>query len=102
MIGTISVIAAGLMLVAVDGAAQSAAEVRGAAPVVPLASEAPAKLIVDPPLADSLSHGRVGRRTCTSRRCSDRQRSRFRRASATSTSQSTIYPGTGSTPPASL
>jgi hypothetical protein len=60
MIGTVSAIAAGLMLVAVQGVfGQSAAEVRGAAPVVPLASQPPAKLIVDPPLAEPLSFGRV-------------------------------------------
>lgn len=39
--------------------AQSAREVRGPAGVVPLSSEPPAKLIIDPPLADSLAHGRV-------------------------------------------
>jgi hypothetical protein len=33
--------------------------VRGPAPVVPLAGEPPAKLIVDPPLAEPLSQGRV-------------------------------------------
>lgn len=38
---------------------QTASEVRVPAPVVPLASEAPVKLIIDPPLADSLAHGRV-------------------------------------------
>jgi Family of unknown function (DUF6130) len=60
MIGTVSAIAAGLMLVAVQGVfGQSAADVRGAAPVVPLASQPPAKIIVDPPLAEPLSFGRV-------------------------------------------
>jgi len=37
----------------------TARDIRGPAPVVPLASEAPVKLIIDPPLADSLAHGRV-------------------------------------------
>jgi hypothetical protein len=37
----------------------SAREVRGAAPVVPLAVEPPTKLIVDPPLPDQLAQGRV-------------------------------------------
>lgn len=37
----------------------SARDIRGAAPVVPLASEPPAKLIVDSPLAASLNLGRV-------------------------------------------
>ena len=32
---------------------------RGPAPVVPLASQAPAKIIVDPPLVEPLSQGRV-------------------------------------------
>ncbi len=57
----VSVIAAAAVtLVAASGVfAQSAAAIRGPAPVVPLASQPPAKLIVDPPLAEPLSHGRV-------------------------------------------
>ena len=39
--------------------AQTAREIRGPAGVVPLASEPPAKIIIDRPLADSLAHGRV-------------------------------------------
>ena len=39
--------------------AQTAREVRGPAGVAPLVGEAPVKLIVDPPLAESLAHGRV-------------------------------------------
>lgn len=39
--------------------AQSARDVRGPAPVVPLASEAPARLIVDPPIPEALALGRV-------------------------------------------
>lgn len=39
--------------------AQTAREIRGADPVVPLASEPPAKLVIDPPLAEPLTHGRV-------------------------------------------
>jgi hypothetical protein len=39
--------------------AQTAREIRRPAGVVPLASEPPAKIIIDPPLADSLAHGRV-------------------------------------------
>jgi hypothetical protein len=43
-----------------DAAAQpSARAIRGAAPVVPLASEPPPKLFVDAPLAEPLSLGRV-------------------------------------------
>ncbi|MBC7809233.1 MAG: alpha/beta hydrolase [Akkermansiaceae bacterium] len=38
---------------------QTAREVRGPAPLVPLASESPVRLIIDPPPADSLAHGRV-------------------------------------------
>jgi hypothetical protein len=40
-------------------AAETAGGVRGAAAVVPLENEAPAKIIVDPPLAEPLTHGRV-------------------------------------------
>jgi len=43
----------------IAGAGLSARDVRGAAPVKPLANEPPAKIIVDPPLAGPLSHGRV-------------------------------------------
>jgi hypothetical protein len=39
--------------------AQSARDIRGAAPVVPLASEPPARLIVDPPIPEALAKGRV-------------------------------------------
>ena len=39
--------------------AQSARDVRGPAPVVPLASEPPAKLIIDPPIPEALALGRV-------------------------------------------
>jgi hypothetical protein len=39
--------------------AQSAREIRSPAGVVPLASEPPAKIIVDPPPVDWLAHGRV-------------------------------------------
>jgi hypothetical protein len=60
MIRTFSMMAAGVILVAARGAvAQSAAEVRGAAPVVPLSTQPPAKLIVDSPLAEPLSRGLV-------------------------------------------
>jgi hypothetical protein len=39
--------------------AQSARDIRGAPPVVPLASEPPARLIVDPPVPEALAKGRV-------------------------------------------
>lgn len=38
---------------------RTAREIRGQAPVEPLASEPPARIIVDPPLAEPLAHGRV-------------------------------------------
>jgi hypothetical protein len=46
-------------LLAASAMAQTAREVRGAAAVEPLQYEPPAKLIIDPPLAEPLSHGRV-------------------------------------------
>ena len=39
--------------------AQSVSDIRGAAPVVPLASEPPARLFVDPPLPEQLRRGLV-------------------------------------------
>jgi hypothetical protein len=39
--------------------AQSARDIRGASPLVAIENEAPAKLIVDPPLAEPLAAGRV-------------------------------------------
>jgi hypothetical protein len=52
-------------LVAASAAAQTAREVRGAAAVEPLQNEPPAKLIIDPPLAEPLSDGRVVIQYCT-------------------------------------
>jgi uncharacterized protein DUF6130 len=46
-------------LVAPSAARQTAREVHGAAAVEPLQNEPPAKIIIDPPLAEPLSHGRV-------------------------------------------
>jgi hypothetical protein len=46
-------------LVAASATAQTAGEVLGAPAIVPLQSEPPAKIIVDPPLAEPLSHGQV-------------------------------------------
>lgn len=46
-------------LVAMSAAGQTAREVLGAAAVEPLQNEPPAKIIIDPPLADPLSQGRV-------------------------------------------
>lgn len=56
----LSVWVAGSVLIgALAATAQSARQARGAAPVVPLENEPPAKIIVDPPLAEPLSPGRV-------------------------------------------
>src|SRR6476661_1468671 len=46
-------------LMAASSAAQTAREVRGAAAVEPLQNEPPAKIIIDPPLPEPLSLGRV-------------------------------------------
>jgi hypothetical protein len=46
-------------LVAASARAQAAREVRGAAAVEPLQNEPPPKIVIDPPLAEPLSHGRV-------------------------------------------
>src|SRR5712671_676635 len=46
-------------LVAASAAAQTARDVRGAAAVEPLQNEPPAKIIIDPPLPEPLSRGRV-------------------------------------------
>src|SRR4051812_24527044 len=46
-------------LVAASAVAQTAKEVRGAAAVEPLQNEPPAKIIIDPPLAEPLSRGWV-------------------------------------------
>jgi hypothetical protein len=46
-------------LTSAPGGAQTAKQVRGAAAVEPLTNEPPAKIVVDPPLADSLSRGRI-------------------------------------------
>jgi hypothetical protein len=54
-----SLVAGSVLMAASVAAAQSAQQVRGAAPVVPLTNEPPAKIIIDPPLAEPLSQGRV-------------------------------------------
>lgn len=46
-------------LMAALSSAQTAREVRGAAAVEPLQHEPPAKIVIDPPLAEPLSRGRV-------------------------------------------
>src|SRR4030081_2952286 len=52
-------IGAAAVLCASTAMAQSARDIRGAAPVVPLASEPAPRIVIDPPLAESLIHGRV-------------------------------------------
>ena len=46
-------------VLAVPGFAQTAKEVLGAAAVEPIQNEPPPKIVIDPPLAEPLSHGRV-------------------------------------------
>lgn len=51
---------AAALVVAVSGpAVQGVRQILAAAPVEPVQNEPPAKLVIDPPLAESLSHGRV-------------------------------------------
>lgn len=52
-------IVAATVLGASVATAQTAREIRGAAPVVPLATEPPPRIFIDPPLPDSLAEGRV-------------------------------------------
>ena len=56
---TIGVIGAAVALDAFTAMAQTARDIRGPAAVVPLASEPAPRLVIDPPLADPLAHGRV-------------------------------------------
>jgi hypothetical protein len=55
----IGLIGVAVALSASTAMAQTAREIRGPAGVVPLASEPPPKIIIDPPVADSLAQGRV-------------------------------------------
>ncbi len=54
-----AVIAIAVSLYALSAAAQTAKEVKGATPLVAVPNEAPAKLIVDPPVPEQLALGRV-------------------------------------------
>ncbi len=54
-----ALVAGSVLMAASTAGAQSARQVLGAAPVVPLTNEPPAKIIIDPPLAEPLSLGRV-------------------------------------------
>ena len=59
LVVTIGVIGAAVALDAFTALAQTARDIRGPAAVVPLASEPAPRLVIDPPLADPLAHGRV-------------------------------------------
>jgi len=56
-VGVLIAISVGFFALA--AAAQTAKEVKGATPLVAVANEAPAKLIVDPPIPEQLAQGRV-------------------------------------------
>ena len=56
-VGAIIAIATALCAIAVE--AQTAKEVKGATPLVAVPNEAPARLIVDPPIPEQLAQGRV-------------------------------------------
>jgi len=55
----IGLLGAAAGLFASTAMAQTARDFRGPAPVVPLAAEPAPRIVIDPPLADSLAHGRV-------------------------------------------
>ena len=55
----IGVIGAAAVLYAASSIAQTARDIRGPAPVVPLASEPAPRIVIDPPLAEWLAQGRV-------------------------------------------
>src|SRR4029453_16179170 len=54
-----AVIAMAIALCALSAAAQTAKEVKGTTPLGALPNEAPAKIIVDPPIPEQLALGRV-------------------------------------------
>jgi hypothetical protein len=54
-----TVIGAAIVVCSFAAMAQTAREIRGPAPVEPLSAEPPARIVIDPPLADPLSYGRV-------------------------------------------
>lgn len=57
IVRTLSVVAAGIVLVTSAARAQSAREIRGATPYVAIQNEPAPKLIVDPPLPEGLAIG---------------------------------------------
>jgi hypothetical protein len=54
-----AVIGIAVALLALSASAQTAKDVKGATPLVAIQDEAPAKLIVDPPIPEQLALGRV-------------------------------------------
>jgi len=58
-IATIAVIGTALALHVLSASAQTAKDVKGPTPLVAISNEAPAKLIVDPPIPEQLALGRV-------------------------------------------
>ena len=58
-VSTVALIACALAVYALPARAQTAKEVRGAIALVPIDSEAPPKLVVDPPVPEQLALGRV-------------------------------------------
>jgi hypothetical protein len=58
-IATIAVIGAALAFHILSASAQTAKDVKGPTPLVAIPNEAPAKLIVDPPIPEQLALGRV-------------------------------------------
>lgn len=54
-----AVIVIAVALIAISATAQTARDIKGATPLVAIQNEAPAKLIVDPPIPEQLALGRV-------------------------------------------
>lgn len=54
-----AVVGSALAVIALSATAQTARDIKGATPLVALQNEAPAKLIVDPPIPEHLALGRV-------------------------------------------
>jgi len=85
--GTSLLSVAAIVLYAMTAMAQNATDICRPAPVIPLASAGgpPAKIVVDPPLAEPLARGVVviHLRTCTLCRCSGQMLWLSRRASDT-------------------
>lgn len=57
--GTAAVVGIAMALSAFSASAQTAKDIKGATPLVAIQNEAPAQLIVDPPIPEQLALGRV-------------------------------------------